>query len=303
MHALRAITTVLSAVYLVSMMFALGLELGGAAKESKAQKRVKRRMLVWGLVVNLVILPAIAYGFVRALHATSDVAIALMLLAAVPGGRFAPHIVKIGNGNVPLSIEVTLFLAKLTAFTAAPTARLLLGIQAIDVREVPLIVQLILLQIVPLYMGKWIRRKHGATADRLMQPARRVALVAMLTVFAVVLVGEDRGLVELARDRAWIAVAATGIAWPLVGWLLAGRRPENRRAFAVLANAREVALALVLASLAFPAHGVHTAVFGVWSIYTIVTMLIAAGMRSLPGVRAGGRAPGAPAAAHSAPAR
>ncbi len=200
-----------------------------------------------------------------------------MLLAAVPGGRFAPHFVKIGNGNVPLSIEVTLFLAKLTAFTAAPTARLLLGVHAIDVREVPLILQLILLQIVPLYAGKWIRRKHQATARRLLQPAQRVALVAMLTVFVAVLLGEDRGLVELAHDRAWIAVAATGIAWPLVGWLLAGRRPDNRRAFAILANAREVALALVLASLAFPAHGVHTALFGVWSIYTIVTTLIAAG--------------------------
>jgi BASS family bile acid:Na+ symporter len=300
MHALRAITTVLSAVYLVSMMFALGLELG-AEKESKAEKRVKRRMLVWGLVVHLVIFPAIAYGFARALHARSDVAIALILLAAVPGGRFAPHIVKIGNGNVPLTIEVTIFLAKFTAFTAAPTARLLLGVHALDVRELPLILQLILLQIVPLYAGKWIRRKHQSTASRLLQPAQRVALVAMLTVFAAVLLREDRGLVELAHDRAWIAVAATGIAWPLVGWLLAGRRPENRRAFAILANARELALALVLASLAFPAHGVHTAVFGVWSIYTIVSMLIAGAMRS--SVRARGRAPGAPAPAHSAPAR
>jgi BASS family bile acid:Na+ symporter len=303
MPALREATTVLAALYLVSMMFALGLELGGAPKESKERKRAKRRMLVWGLVVNLVIFPAIAYAIARAFHATSDVAIALMLLAAVPGGRFAPHLVKLGNGDVPLSIEVTLFLAKLTAFTAAPTARLLLGVHAIDVRELPLIAQLIVLQIVPLYAGKWLRRKHRSLADRLLRPAHRVALAAMLAVFVAVLVKEDRGLLDLMNDRAWLAVAATGIAWPLAGWLLAGRHDENRRAFAIMADAREVALALVLASLAFPDRGVHTALFGVWSIYTIVTALLGMAMRTLPGIRAGGPARGAPATARSAPAR
>ena len=123
------LTTVLAALYLVSMMFALGLELGGTPKESKEKKRAKRRMLVRGLVMNLVVLPAVAFGITRALHSSSDVAIALFLLASVPGGRFAPHLVKLGGGDVPLAIEVTLFLAKLTAFTAAPTARWLLGIQ------------------------------------------------------------------------------------------------------------------------------------------------------------------------------
>jgi BASS family bile acid:Na+ symporter len=297
------VMTILSALYLVSMMFALGLEVGGAPKESKERKRAKRRLLVWGLIVNLVVFPAVAYALVRALHARSDVAIALMLLAAVPGGRFAPHLVKLGNGDVPLAIELTLFLAKITAFTAAPTARLLLGINAIDIKELPLVLQLLLLQIVPLYLGKWLRRKHRSLADRILRPAHRVAIAALLAAFVVVLLREDRGVLQLMNDRAWLAVAVTGIAWPLLGWLLAGREDAHRRTFAITADARELALALVLASLAFPERGVHTALFGIWSIYGIVIALLAAGMRTLPKVRAGDRAPAAPAAARSAPAR
>jgi BASS family bile acid:Na+ symporter len=300
---MSAVMTILSSLYLVSMMFALGLEVGGAPKESKVKKGAKRRLLVWGLIVNLVLFPAIAYALVRALHARSDVAIALMLLTAVPGGRFAPHFVKLGNGDVPLAIELTLFLAKITAFTAAPTARLLLGIQAIDIRELPLIAQLFLLQIVPLYAGKWLRRKHRSLADRILLPAHRVAIAALLAAFVVVLLREDRGLLKLMNDRAWLAVAVTGIAWPLLGWLLAGREDAHRRTFAITADAREMALALVLASLAFPQHGVHTALFGIWSIYAILLSLLAAGMRTAPKIRAGGRAPAAPAAARSAPAR
>jgi BASS family bile acid:Na+ symporter len=304
MHALRTVTTLLSAVYLVSMMFALGLELGGAAKESKEQKRAKRRMLVWGLAVNVIVFPAVAFGIAHLLHASSEVTIALMLLASVPGGRFAPHLVKLGGGNVALSVELTLFLAKLTAFTAAPTARWLLGLPSLDVRELPLIAQLVILQIVPLVAGKWLRRKHRPLADRLLRPAHTFAITAMIAVFATVLFKEDRGLVEILGDRAWLAVAVTGLAWPLLGWLLGGREDGDRRAFAVTADAREIALALLLASLAFSTNrGVHTAIFGIWSLYAILSVLIAAGMRALPKVRARGRGREAPAGAHSAPAR
>jgi BASS family bile acid:Na+ symporter len=303
MPGLRLVTTILSAIYLVSMMFALGLELGGAPKESKERKRTKRRLLVWGLIVNLVVYPAITYAIVRALHARSDVTIALMLLAAAPGGRFAPHFVKLGNGDVPLSIELTLFLAKLTAFTAAPTARLLLGVNAIDVHELPLVLQLLLLQIVPFYVGKWLWRKYRSLADTILRPAQGLAIAALLAAFVFVLFSEDRGLLQIMNDRAWLAVAVTGIAWPVLGWLLAGREDAHRRTFTITANARELALSLVLASLAFPQRGVHTALFGIWSIYSILISLLAAGMRTLPKVRAGGRAPAAPAAARSAPAR
>ena len=83
------LVTILSAAYLVSMMFALGLELGGGPKETKEQKRAKRRMLVRGLFLNLVVLPLVAFGITRALHARSEVAVALLLLAVVPGGRYA----------------------------------------------------------------------------------------------------------------------------------------------------------------------------------------------------------------------
>ncbi len=126
----------------------------------------------------------------------------------------------------------------------------------------------------------------------------------MIAVFATVLFKEDRGLVQILSNRAWLAVAVTGLAWPLLGWLLGGLDDGDRRAFAITAGSRELALALVLASLAFSTNrGVHTALFGIWSLYAIVSILIAAGMRALPKVRARGRGREVPAGARSAPAR
>jgi BASS family bile acid:Na+ symporter len=298
----RTLTTILSAVYLVSMMFALGLELGGGPRESKEKKRGKRRMLVRGLVFNLVVVPAIAFAVTRALHASSDVTIALLILVAAPGGRFAPHLVKLGAGEVPLAVELTLFLAKITAFTAAPTAKWLLTLHSLDIREVPLILQLLFLQIAPFYVAKWIRKKHRPLAERLLKPAQWLSLGAMLLVFVVVLLREDRGLFEVLHDQSWLAVIIVGILAPVVGWLVAGPHEGDRRALAITANARELGLALMIASLAFPGHGVHTAIFGIWSIYTLTTALLASGMRLGPRITARGQARAVPAGARSGPA-
>jgi hypothetical protein len=121
----------------------------------------------------------------------------------------------------------------------------------------------------------------------------------MIVAFVVIIFKEDRGLMQVMSDRAWLAVAATGIAWPLVGWLLADRDDAHRRTLAITADAREVALALVLASLAFPARAahVHSALVGIWSIYAVVSLLLATGMRMLPKIRAGGPEPQVPAPA------
>jgi BASS family bile acid:Na+ symporter len=243
MHVLGTWITVLSAAYLVCMMFALGLELGGGPKESKEQKRAKRRMLLRGLILNLVVLPLVAFGITRAAHAPREVTIALLLLAAAPGGRFAPHLVRLGGGDIALAVEVTVFLAKITCFTAVLSAKWMLTLRALEIRELPIIAQLVVLQLVPFYLGKWLGRAHGSTADRLLKPARWVAIAVLLAGVPAVLLRDDRGILALLDTRSWVAVLAVVVVSPVVGRLFAGRHDAERRTFAIGANCRELALA------------------------------------------------------------
>jgi predicted Na+-dependent transporter len=237
------------------------------------------------------------------------VTVALLLLVAAPGGRFAPHIVKLAQGNLPLGVEITLFLAKLTGFTAAPTLKWMLTLKTLELRELPLIVQLLVLQIGPYAIGKWLRQKRRPLADSMMKPAYYLSIgAAVLTLLAVLFKG-DRGVRELLSDRGWIAVGIVIVVFPILGWFAGGGRRANRKTFAIMSNARELALALVIASLAYPNGGVHTALFGIWSIMCVVTFGLSMILRSpkpastAGEVRAGGPALGAPGAARSAPAR
>jgi bile acid:Na+ symporter, BASS family len=299
---------ILSGAYLVSMMFALGLELGGGPKESKEEKRRGRRTLVRALVLNLVVLPLIALGIARAMHLKGDVTVALLILVAAPGGRYAPQLVKLARGNVALAVEVALFLAKLTGFTVAPTVKWMLTLRSVEVRELPFILQLLVLQLVPYYFGRWVRRAHRPFAEKALGPAHLLAVALMIAVLVTALAKGDTGIGDLLHDRAWLAVLAVILVSPLVGWLAGGARDGDRRALAVGANTRELALALVVASVAFPGRGVHAALFAIWSLMALASGLLAWALRGVrvrgageDPVRAAGRAPAAPAAARSVP--
>ena len=80
---------------------------------------------------------------------------------------------------------------------------------------------------------------------------------------------------EVFDARSWLAVACVGVATPLLGWLLGGRDIGRRRAFALGADARELGLALMMASFAFPQPNVHGALVGVALIFALGSFLLA----------------------------
>jgi BASS family bile acid:Na+ symporter len=276
----------LMAAFLVVMMFSLGLELGGKPPKDKRIKRHERWLLVRALVLNLVVMPLVAYALVHGLHRSGTFATAILLLAATPGGRYAPHVAKLARGELGLAVEVTLFLAKLTAFTAPVTVKWLLGVPRVDLQDLVLIAQLLFLQMLPYVVGRQLRRRRTDVADLLVRPLFVTELVVGLA-FVVLLVGSG----ELAVLRSfgaigWMAAIVFGLLLLGVGWLCGGRAAETRRTFAVTTAARNLGLALVVAGQLFPrGGGVQLALVGIWLICGVLEVAYAAavrGPRALP---------------------
>jgi BASS family bile acid:Na+ symporter len=254
----------LIAAYLVTMMGSMGLELGAPPGEDKPARRHQRRLLVRGLVVNLLLLPAVAMGVIHALPLSDDFTVALVLLAVAPGGRFAPQLTRFAGGELALSVELSLFLVKLTAFTAPATAKLMLGGSRIDVPELRLILQLILLQIAPYYAGRLLRRRRERLATRLGHLLRAVSLVCVALIVAYFLFHRQLRSLLLLGPRDWLALMTFACAGLALAWLVGGTTPRARRAVAVSANARDLALALVMADVAFRGSAVTMRVLAAW---------------------------------------
>jgi len=271
---------VLAAAFLILMMLSTGLSLGGEPSADKAAKRHKRIFLLVGLVFNFVILPLLALVLTLALHVSDAVAVALLLLAASPGGRFAPQLARFGGADVGLSVEITLFIAKLVSFTAPVTAALLLHSHKIEVRELPFILQLLLLQMVPYLLGRQLRKRKPELAARITRPVD-IAMWLSVGALAVLIAMRVRGLAMLAGLPGWRAVIAFAVLAPLLGWLLGGARQGTRRAIAISADSRDVALASMLASLGFD-DKVHAATIAIWLLLILFNLALVRFVRRRP---------------------
>lgn len=273
------VARVLVASFLVVMMFSLGLEVGALPPKGKREKRHERRLLVRALVLNLVLLPLVTFGIVRALHASGAIATAVLLSAATPGGRFAPQVAKIARAELGLAIEITLFLAKLTAFTAPVTVKWLIGARHVEVHDLQLIAQLVVLQILPYVLGRSARRRRPALAASLMRPLV-ISQVFLGVAFFAFLVA-SRALAQLAAlgPRGWAAAVLFAIVALALGWSLGGRDAPVRRAFAVTAAARNFGLGLVIAGELLHDGAIQLALFGIWLICLVVDVAFAATVR------------------------
>lgn len=265
-------TRTVAAAFLVAMMLGMGLTLGGEPAADKPAKRRKRRLILRALLFNFVLLPLVAVTLTRALGVHDDVAVAFLLLASSPVGRFAPQLGKLSGAELGLSVEITIFLAKLVSFTAPVTARLLLHTHHIEIRELPFIAQLLLLQLLPYVVGRQLRKRWPAWAAKLARPVE-IAMWMLLGVIVVFVVARLRGWAPLVTSRGWLAVFLFAIVAPALGWLVGGPSPPARRAIAVSANARDVALASMLASLAFAGTDVQLATIVVWLVLLLCNVV------------------------------
>jgi BASS family bile acid:Na+ symporter len=258
------ILKLLSVVYLVCMMFAIGLELG---RPSEASKEHHRRAIIGGLLVNLVLVPALTITLTHALKTTTDLTIAVILLAAAPGGPFVPDIARVGGGQKSVAVELTLLLAKITAFTAPATASLLLSVHKVHISEWAFLAKLLVCQIAPYLVGRTLRRWRE-TSERLHGPVRLVANLSAIALLIAILVDAGPRAFVLLGDRGWLIVLAVAAGALALGWLFGGPEQSTRTAVAISATGRNLGLALVIGAAAFPHTNVQLAAIASWAILT-----------------------------------
>ena len=256
----------LAMIYLAAMMFSIGLLVGGLPKPEKHARRHERRLLMRALFIDLVVLPATAWAILRLVGAHGRVAMGLLLLAAAPGSRLLPNLARRAHAELTLSVEIALWLAKLTAFTAPVTLALLIDVHHVHLHDLQIILALVCVQLLPYLAGRSVRRHHSGLASRLRKPLDLVCGVLIVAVVALVVFGGKLEGLVLIGETGWLAVLAFSALSLTIGWLSGGKERSVRRSFALAVNSRDLSLSLTLGVLAFPGRHVELPLFGAWMI-------------------------------------
>ena len=100
---LATATNLLVVLFVVATMFSLGL---GLTLRQIAATASQFNLMGRALLVNIVLIPLLAFVLVRVLPTNPQHAVGILLIAMAPGAAFGPKLTQIARADVPLSVGV-----------------------------------------------------------------------------------------------------------------------------------------------------------------------------------------------------
>lgn len=226
-----------------------------------------RRVVVYpkgvaiGLANLLLLSPFLAFAVAEVYNLEPALAVGLVLLGASPGGTLANLLTHLARGDTALSISMTALSSVAAVITVPLYLKLAVshfGASELDtqVGVIGVVARVLLITVIPLAFGMWLRARRPQRVAELGQALRRAAVVLFLgAVIGVIIAEHDRVIDNLG------AVAAAAITLNLAA--MAGSFTIAR--LARLENRQATAIAMEL--------GIHNSTLAIAIGATIATVL------------------------------
>ncbi|NUV42105.1 bile acid:sodium symporter family protein [Streptomyces sp. CAI-24] len=187
-------------IALAIIMFGLGLSL--TVDDFRRVTRSPRAVIV-ALVLQVLVLPLIAFGLVKLFDLDPLLAVGVMLLAASPGGTTANLFSHLFRGDVALNITLTAINSVLAAITIPIITNL--AIDHFDAQgdlglQLGKVVQVIAIVLVPVAIGMAVRQRSADFAARADRPVRIFSVLVLVIVSVGALLGERENLADYMQQ-------------------------------------------------------------------------------------------------------
>ncbi|MBA2505916.1 MAG: bile acid:sodium symporter family protein [Thermoleophilaceae bacterium] len=196
------------------------------------------RAVAIGLVNLLVVSPLLAFGAAEAFGLSAVFAVGLVLLGASPGGAMANLLTHLAKGEVALSVTMT----AVSSVLAVITIPIYLGLaadffDAADVSDqidiVPVAIRVVLITIVPLSIGMYLRSRDPEGTDRRLPLMKRITMGVFVVVVAGAVISEFQMIKENFTDVALAALTLNVLAMTVSFTVAHLSRLNDRQATAI----------------------------------------------------------------------
>ena len=246
MELLSKAVTVAMLSFVVSSMLAMG----AALTVSQIFDPLRNvRLVVLALVANFVLMPLGAFALAKVLWLDEPLGVGLLLLGCAAGAPFLPKLAQLAKGNLPFGVGAMVLLMVITVAYLPIVLPLLLP--GVTVNPVKIAQSLVLLMLLPLAIGLFVKARYQATAARV-KPAldwlSNVSLILLMVLITVVNFGKVLQVFGTRGILAGLLFIALGFC---IGWMLGGPGNDTRPVLALATAQRNIAAALVVGSQSF----------------------------------------------------
>lgn len=240
------ISTISTLTFVVSSMLAMGLSL--TVKQVTDPLR-NPRLVGLALLANFVLVPLVALILKTMLGLSEPLGIGLMLLATSAGAPFLPKLAQNAKGNIPLSVGLMVLLMVVTVIYVPLVLPLLLP--GVSVNPLDIASSLIVLMLIPLGIGLFIKARYADTAASLQPTFAQVSNTAFMLLFATMILLNWRTILGTLGSGAIFAAVLLVLVAFAIGYFLGGRDAGTRSVMGLGTAQRNVSAAVVIAAQNF----------------------------------------------------
>jgi predicted Na+-dependent transporter len=244
---MQEIVTVLANVsvliFVVSSMLAMGLSL--TVKQIVDPLR-NIRLVLLALLANFVLVPLAAYVIRLVIPLDEAFGTGLILLATAAGAPFLPKLAQAAKGKIAFSVGLMVLLMVVTVVYVPIVLPLLLP--GVSVNPLDIASSLIVLMLIPLGIGLFIRARYADTAASIQPRFAQASNTALLFVFGTMLLLNWRTILGTIGSGALIAAVLLIAVSFAFGYFLSGRDPGVRSVSGLGTAQRNVSAAMVVAA-------------------------------------------------------
>jgi BASS family bile acid:Na+ symporter len=268
------ILTLLFNLSVVLFVIATMLSMGLALNLSQIIDPLKKPLLVADVIVtNFLLIPLATLALVSLLPVDEGTRIGLIILSLSAGAPFIPKLAEIAEGDTALATAVMLLLMVATVVILPIGLPMMLG-GDIQVDSLSIAKSLVVMMIIPLALGLWIKVKKEDFA--LLWQGRMVKLsnIALLVIIVLLTILNGKDILEI-MGYGLLAVVLFMLISLVVGYLAGGKFYHKRVVSSLSAGQRNISAGLVVAAQNFDNPEV-TVIIIATSIVGLIILLFAA---------------------------
>ena len=233
------------AVFLSTAMFSLGLDL---TTRQIIDPLRDRRLVAISLLANVVLVPLAALGIAGVIPMDAGLRTGFLLYAFAAGVESGPKLVQLAKGNAAFAVGLLAIQIVITV-VFLPVVITLVNPDA-HVSRANVLFKLLLVVVLPIAIGLYIKARRDALAIRLSPVMHRIAVFLLAVVFAQLIYIHFDALLAVPSAALLAALLLFAIAFA-IGYVLGGPKTENRRALAIMTFARNASISMMIAGQVF----------------------------------------------------
>jgi predicted Na+-dependent transporter len=270
---LSIIMNLFTLVFVVTSMLAMGLSLTVAQILAPLRNA---RLVIMALVANFILVPLVAYLITTGFALSEELKIGLILVSTAAGAPFLPRLAQIAKGNLAFSVGLMVLLMVFTIVYMPLVLPLLL--QGISIDPLSIARPLILLMLIPLAIGLFIKMRFSEIAIVLHPYLARTSTFALILLIASGLLAHLKAVIGVFGSSGIIALLLFLALAFTFGYFVSGKDGSIRSVLGMGTAQRNLSAALVIATANFASNPDVIVMVLVIGLMDLTTLLFTANL-------------------------